>query len=81
MRIQAMGVLMDRIMTRLHGGGDPRHEIQQSLRRIRPHCHWTDGAWEGLGLRWNEIQNVPKHVRGLSDHLVRVDFTLSQKAA
>src|SRR5262249_11893562 len=79
--IQAMGVLMDRIMTRLHGHGDPRHEIQQSLRQIRPHCRWTDGTWEGLGLRWNEIQNVPKHVRGLSDLLVRFDFTLSQKAA
>ena len=74
--IQAMGVLMDRIMTRLHGHGDPRHEIQQSLRRLRPHCHWTDGTWEGLGLKWNEVQNVPKHVRGLSDLLVRLDFHL-----
>jgi DGQHR domain-containing protein len=79
--IQAMGVLMDRIMTRLHGQGDSRHEIQQSLRRLRPHCHWTDGTWEGLGLKWNEVQNVPKHVRGLSDLLVRLDFNLSQKAA
>lgn len=79
--IQAMGVLMDRIMTRLHGHQDPRHEIAQSLRRIRQYCHWTDGTWDGLGLKWNEIQNVPKHIRGLSDHLVRLDFTLSQKAA
>jgi hypothetical protein len=38
-------------------------------------------VWEGLGLKWNEIQNVPKHVRALSDLLVRLDFTLSQKAA
>lgn len=79
--IQAMGVLMDRIMTRLHGHQDPRHEISQSLRRVRQHCHWTDGTWEGLGLKWNEVQNVPKHVRNLSDLLVRLDFTLSQKAA
>jgi DGQHR domain-containing protein len=79
--IQAMGVLMDRIMTRLHGHGDPRREIQHSLHRLRPHCRWTDGVWEGLGLKWNEIQNVPKHVRALSDLLVRLDFTLSQKAA
>ena len=79
--IQAMGVLMDRIMTRLHGHGDPRREIQHSLHRLRPQCRWTDGVWEGLGLRWNEVQNVPKHVRGLSDLLVRLDFTLSQKAA
>src|SRR5262245_20916978 len=79
--IQAMGVLMDRIMTRLHGHQDPRHEINQSLHRIRQYCHWTDGHWDGLGLKWNEVQNVPKHVRGLSDLLVRLDFTLSQKAA
>lgn len=79
--IQAMGVLMDRIMTRLHGQSDPKHEIQKSLRRLRPHCHWTEGTWDGLGLKWNEVQNVTKHVRGLSDLLVRLDFTLSQKAA
>ena len=79
--IQAMGVLMDRIMTRLHGQQDPRNEIGQSLRRLRSHCHWTAGTWEGLGLKWNEVQNVPKHIRGLSDHLVRLDFNLSQKAA
>jgi DGQHR domain-containing protein len=79
--IQATGVLMDRIMTRLHGQQDPRHEITQSLRRLRPYCHWTEGTWEGLGLKWNEVQNVPNHVRGLSDLLVRLDFTLSQKAA
>jgi DGQHR domain-containing protein len=79
--IQAMGVLMDKIMTRLHGHGDPRREIQQSLHRIRPHCHWTDGVWEGLGLKWNEIQKLSKHVNALSDLLVRLDFTLSQKAA
>jgi DGQHR domain-containing protein len=79
--IQAMGVLMDRIMTRLHGRGDPRNEIQQSLHRLGPHCHWTEGTWDGLGLKWNEVQNVPKHIRGLSDLLVRLDFNLSQKAA
>ena len=79
--IQAMGVLMDRIMTRLHGNEDPRHEILQSLRRIKSSCHWTEGTWDGLGLKWNEIQNVPKHIRALSDHLVRLDFNLSQKAA
>src|SRR4051812_43823578 len=33
--IQSMGVLMDRIMTRLHGHQDPRNEIRHSLRRLR----------------------------------------------
>jgi DGQHR domain-containing protein len=79
--IQAMGILMDRIMTRLHNQTDPRNEVQQSLRRLRSHCHWTEGEWDGLSLKWNEVQNVPKHIRGLSDLLVRLDFNLSQKAA
>lgn len=79
--IQAMGVVMDRIMTRLQGHGDAKREIQQSLHRLKPHCCWTEGAWEGLNIRWNEVQNVTKHIRGLSDLLVRLDFTLSQRAA
>lgn len=79
--IQAMGVLMDRIMTRLHGHGDPKREIQLSLRRLKSHCCWTAGTWEGLNIKWNEVQNVTKHVRGLSDLLVRLDFSLSQRAA
>ncbi|BAL73762.1 DGQHR domain-containing protein DpdB [Bradyrhizobium cosmicum] len=79
--IQAVGVLMDRIMTRLHGRDDPKNEIRQSLRRLRPHCHWTSGTWEGLGLKWDEVQNVPKHVRGLADLLVRLDFNLSHRVA
>lgn len=79
--IQAMGVLMDRIMTRLHGHGDPKREIQQSLHRLKPHCCWTEGTWQGLNIKWNEVQNVTKHVRGLSDLLVRLDFSLSQRVA
>jgi DGQHR domain-containing protein len=67
--------------SRLHGQSDSRNEIQTALRRLRPHCHWTAGRWDGLGLQWNEVQNVPKHIRGLSDLLVRLDFNLSQRAA
>ena len=79
--IKAMGDLMDRIMTRLHGHSDPRHEITQSLRRLRPHCCWTEGTWDGLGLKWNEVQDLTNHVRDLSNLLLRLDFTLPQKAA
>ena len=33
-------------------------------------------AVEGLWLRWNEIQNVPKHINELSNFLVRTHLAL-----
>jgi DGQHR domain-containing protein len=71
--IRAMGKLMDRIM----GSMDPRGhgvvaQIQHELRSIQPVCHWTEGRWTELeNLNWNEIQNVPRHIRTLSNLLVR----------
>jgi DGQHR domain-containing protein len=69
----AMGRLMDRIM----GGLDPdapntEQIIHSHLERIAPVCRWTDGSWEEFGgLRWNELQNVPSHLRMLSKTLIR----------
>jgi len=34
-------------------------------------CRWTSGQWEELGLAWNEIQNVSRHMRMLTDVLIR----------
>jgi DGQHR domain-containing protein len=70
--IRAMGRLMDRIMSsvdaRQHGAADL---IAADLALLAPHCHWTEGQWDGLGLRWNEIQNVSQHTRELSNFLMR----------
>lgn len=71
--IEAMGVLMDRVMSRAAGTADPRRHAQDALARIAPHCHWTDGRWLDLGRDWNEFQNVHRDVRMLADHLVRLD--------
>ena len=70
--LRAMGRLMDRIM----GSLDPAapkapHLVRQQLDRVAPICHWTSGRWEELGLKWNELQNVPSHLRILSNVLVR----------
>src|SRR6266545_1410933 len=71
--LRAMGRLMDRVM----GGLDPdipraTHLVRQHLGRVAPTCHWTAGRWEELGgLKWNELQNVPSHLRMLSNVLVR----------
>jgi hypothetical protein len=67
-----MGRLMDRIMSsvdaRQPGTADL---VAADLALLAPHCHWTEGQWDGLGLRWNEIQNVSQHTRELSSFLMR----------
>ena len=79
--IQAMGTLMDRLIAKASGSDDADRLIQSSLQRIAPRCCWTSGVWEGLELRWDEVQSVPRHIRGLADVLVRLDYELSQHAA
>jgi len=70
--LRAMGRLMDRIMSSL----DPEvprasQLIRRHLGRVSSTCHWTSGTWKELGLRWNDLQNVPSHLRALSDLIVR----------
>lgn len=71
--IRAMGRLMDRIMSSNNVRGQKGiKKVEQELKRIAPVCHWTSGQWEDLGgIRWNEIQNVPRHISVLSNYLVR----------
>jgi DGQHR domain-containing protein len=74
--IRAMGRLMDRVMVHIdvnkHGAeGATQHELD----RIAGQCHWTSGTWSELGLPWNEMQNVSKHISALSNFLVRAYVT------
>lgn len=72
--IQAMGVLMDKIYSRAQTSTNPVIEIRSSLTRLAPYCNWTSGTWQGIGLKWDEIQNVNSHVKMLSDYLIRLDY-------
>lgn len=72
--IQAMGVLMDKIYSRAQTSTSPVAEIRSSLTRLAPYCNWTSGTWQGIGLKWDEIQNVNSHVKMLSDYLIRLDY-------
>lgn len=70
--IRAMGRLMDRIMASIDARQPGAAEtVAADLALVAPHCRWTDGQWDGLGLRWNEIQNVPRHIHELSSFLMR----------
>ena len=75
--IQAMGHLMDRIIPRIPRDKNLKDNIKNSLLKIRDKCAWTDGDWDGLGMAWNEIQSVPKHIRMLSEHLIQLDYLAS----
>jgi DGQHR domain-containing protein len=71
--LRSMGRLMDRVMSSI----DPSSphalsEVKHELRVISPVCRWTSGTWEEMGeLHWNELQNVPRHIRILSSFLIR----------
>ena len=71
--IRAMGRLMDRVM----GAYDPKATaaekgVRKQLEAIAPFCSWTSGVWEELGgMRWNDLQNVPRHINLLSNFIIR----------
>jgi len=68
-----MGRLMDRVMGSIDlRGNGAVSDVQQELRPVVPKCSWTGGRWGELDdIGWNEIQNVPQHIRLLSNLLVR----------
>ena len=75
--LRAMGVLMDRLLDRCGAQTDAVKTIRSALSRMAPHCCWTAGEWPDIGLAWNEIQNVPRHVRLLTDQLLRIDAAVN----
>jgi len=68
--IEAMGVLMDRIYGRLQPGVDAK-AVERELQKVAPHCRWTKGTWESLGMAWNEIQSTPRDIRRLQNALIQ----------
>ncbi|WP_437931113.1 DGQHR domain-containing protein DpdB [Sorangium sp. So ce291] len=70
--LRAMGRLMDRVMGSIDiDASDARRRVLRELAPLTRVCCWTSGSWSDLGLRWNEVQNVPTHVRSLTDFLLR----------
>jgi hypothetical protein len=71
--IRSMGRLMDRIMPFI----DPRKQtakddVVRELKLVAPICRWTSGRWDDMdGMRWNDLNNVPRHINILSNVLIR----------
>ena len=68
-----MGRLMDRIMAGINArDANASAAAEREVRRVAPVCRWTEGNWEELNnIAWNEVENTPRHVRVLSNYLIR----------
>jgi DGQHR domain-containing protein len=66
--LRAMGRLMDKVMPQISDRGSKGiARAEKELAFIAPMCQWTAGQWDDMGgLKWNELQNVPRHVQMLS---------------
>jgi DGQHR domain-containing protein len=80
--IRAMGRLMDKIMPTVRlDKSKAIQQVRKELQLVAPICRWTSGNWELLdGLRWNQVQNVPRHINLLSNVLIR-EYTQARQGA
>jgi DGQHR domain-containing protein len=72
--VVAMGFLMDTIADRYRKQRKLTAKLfQTELSLIAGDCRWTDGYWKfpnGETMKWNEVQNVPRHIQMLSGLLI-----------
>ena len=70
--IFASGALMDTIMRNVNPNDKKiDFKVTKELLKLKPYCHWSSGTWDGLGLEWNDIQNISKHKNMLTAYLIR----------
>lgn len=72
--VVALGCLMDEITFELATDIPTAAEFERELMMVAPSCAWTTGVWQfapGDERRWNELQNVPRDIKLLTDHLLR----------
>lgn len=77
--IRAMGALMDQIMLRTDGATDRASAVRAILKRLAPHCRWTEGRWDHLNLMWNEVQSTSQHISRLADYLMHLERDLARQ--
>ena len=72
--IVSMGFVMDAIVDRYRRSHIPTEtDFADDLGRLKATCHWTSGSWQfgpDHQRRWNELQNTPKDIQLLTNHLL-----------
>jgi DGQHR domain-containing protein len=70
----SMGFLMDTIADINRKSKSLNYKLfKKELMAVKQICHWTEGAWKfdsDNTLKWNEVQNVPRHIQLLSAYLI-----------
>jgi DGQHR domain-containing protein len=70
--ILSLGFLMDAIADQFERIEPDSSDFETHLQLIAPLCAWTGGSWK-LGpyqRRWNDLQNTPRDVQVVADHLL-----------
>ena len=70
--ILSLGFLMDAIAEQFEQIEPDSADFETHLQLIAPLCAWTGGSWK-LGpyqRRWNDLQNTPRDVQVVADHLL-----------
>ncbi len=72
--IMSLGFVMDAIGDRFRDGLLPTEaDFAANLAPLAPICRWTEGYWNfgpGQERKWNEVQNTPKDIQLLANHLL-----------
>jgi hypothetical protein len=48
-------------------------QFREDIEPLKEICRWTEGYWDfgpDTQLKWNEIQNTPRHVQMLANYLL-----------
>jgi len=71
--IVSLGYVMDAISDCFLPGRFPTvEEFADDLAELQPVCRWTSGVWNfgSIERRWNDLQNTPRDIQLLTDHLL-----------
>ncbi|WP_316191866.1 MULTISPECIES: DGQHR domain-containing protein DpdB [unclassified Bradyrhizobium] len=79
--IEAMGILMDQVMTRADSLAAGYDVAKRILTLLAPDCRWVSGHWDRLGREWNDIQCTRKDIRSLSNLLIAMERDVSVPVA
>jgi DGQHR domain-containing protein len=70
--ILSLGFLMDAIAEQFEEVEPDSADFEAHLHLIAPLCAWTTGSWKfgPYRRRWNDVQNTPRDVQVVADHLL-----------
>lgn len=79
--IEILSSLMDHMLGRCPAV-DEAHSISVlGLSRIAPHCRWTEGRWEMVGMNWDDLEATSKSITKIRRYLLQIETAAGRLAA